>query len=157
MKISSIIPKFVEFIPKEIQEGTLYISEIYATASHKCACGCGERVVTPLSAADWQLRKNGEMVSLHPSIGNWNYTCRSHYWIRNNRIVWSTQLNSREIERVQLRDRIDKARQIDRTNRQREVVPSASPKSTSSAPVSEDEAAKLSNQIAKWYRDLFRS
>lgn len=33
--------EFVEFIPKERQEGILYISIPYATAVHKCFCGCG--------------------------------------------------------------------------------------------------------------------
>ena len=46
-KISNITPKFVEFIPKNVEDGVLYISDEYGTASHNCACGCGKRVVTP--------------------------------------------------------------------------------------------------------------
>ena len=48
MKIKQIRPESVEFIPEHIEEGVLYISELYRTAVHKCCCGCGQEVVTPL-------------------------------------------------------------------------------------------------------------
>ncbi|SDF44278.1 hypothetical protein SAMN05216464_11831 [Mucilaginibacter pineti] len=79
---------FVELMPKEIEDGVLYISMEYATAIHRCACGCGSKVVTPLSPKDWKLNFNGESISLSPSIGNWNFDCKSHYWIVNNNIKW---------------------------------------------------------------------
>jgi hypothetical protein len=78
---------FVEFIPTDLDDGLLYVSMQYATASHRCACGCGVRVVTPLGTADWVLTFNGR-VSLSPSVGNGQYKCGSHYLIRNNRVVW---------------------------------------------------------------------
>jgi len=34
-------------------------------------------VVTPLSPTGWSLIFDGETVSLYPSIGNWNFPCRS--------------------------------------------------------------------------------
>jgi hypothetical protein len=80
--------KFVEFIPDQLEDGILYVSTTYATILHKCACGCGNEVVTPLSPSDWQLTFNGETISLYPSIGNWSFPCRSHYWIRKNEVVW---------------------------------------------------------------------
>ncbi|HEX5538834.1 MAG TPA: DUF6527 family protein [Methylophilaceae bacterium] len=120
MKASKIKPVFVEFIPRDIEEGVLYISETYKTASHKCACGCGSRVVTPLSPADWRVIKNNDLVSLHPSIGNWNFPCRSHYWIRDNQIRWDAPLSEKQITRVQYRDRIDKERYIAQVNRKKE-------------------------------------
>jgi len=80
--------KFVEFIPDQLEDGILYVSIVYATVLHKCACGCGNEVVTPLSPSDWQLTFNGETISLFPSIGNWSFPCRSHYWIRKNEAVW---------------------------------------------------------------------
>ncbi len=86
MKQTIITPQFVDLMPSQIQEGILYISEKYSTAIHQCCCGCGQKVVTPLSPAKWQLRRDGNVVTLHPSIGNWNLSCRSHYWIRRNRI-----------------------------------------------------------------------
>ena len=76
--------EFVEFVPERLVDDTLYVSISYATAAHRCCCGCGREVVTPLSPTDWQLTFDGETVSLYPSIGNWNFACRSHYWIENN-------------------------------------------------------------------------
>jgi len=47
----------------------------------------GEQVITPFTPTDWKLTFDGETVSLWPSIGNWNFSCRSHYIIRHSRIV----------------------------------------------------------------------
>lgn len=107
MKQSRIIPRFVEFIPTKLEEGILYISEKYGTAIHKCCCGCGQEVVTPLSPAQWQLRRSGDSVTLSPSIGNWNFRCKSHYWIKQNDVVWSGSMPDRQIRLVQERDRRD--------------------------------------------------
>ena len=81
--------QFVEFMPKTLDEGVLYISMAYATASHMCFCGCGKKVVMPLSPTDWRLTFNGDSVSLDPSVGNWSYPCRSHYILQGNRIIWA--------------------------------------------------------------------
>jgi len=87
--------QFVEYIPEQIEEGTIYISIIYKTIVHKCACGCGNEVITPLSPTDWQVIYNGDSISLSPSIGNWGLNCQSHYWITQNKITraksWSKQ------------------------------------------------------------------
>jgi hypothetical protein len=55
MKLYSIQPQFVEFMPPMLKEGVLYVSMPYATTTHLCACGCGNKVVVPLNPADWQL------------------------------------------------------------------------------------------------------
>jgi hypothetical protein len=104
-KLTHISPQFVEFIPKELSDGVLYISEAYGTASHNCACGCGIRVVTPLTPFDWQVIKHGRSVSLVPSIGNHDYPCRSHYWITENRIDWAPKWSRNRIEAARLKDR----------------------------------------------------
>ena len=132
MRLQAIRPSFVEFIPKELDDGVLYISEPYKIAVHKCASGCGEKVVTPLSPADWQVRRKGDLISLYPSIGNWNFACRSHYWIRDNRVVWAASMSDAEVVRVQARDRADKARYIDRINAAKEVRENARVSSESS-------------------------
>jgi len=105
MKRKSIKSEFVEFIPKTVEDGVLYISIPYATATHKCACGCGEIVVMPIRPTDWSLTWNGEEVTLNPSIGNWSLPCRSHYWIVENRIIWARKWNTSEIEAGRSRDR----------------------------------------------------
>jgi len=58
--------EFVEFIPDVLEEGTLYVSMEYATVVHKCCCGCGKDVVTPLSPTDWMLSFNGKTISPRP-------------------------------------------------------------------------------------------
>lgn len=80
--------EFVEYIPEEVSEGTLYVSMQFGTAVHKCYRGCGQEVVTPITPTDWQLLFNGESITLNPSIGNWSFKFQSHYFIRNNEIKW---------------------------------------------------------------------
>jgi hypothetical protein len=96
--------EFVDFIPDELEERTIYVSIRFATASHLCCCGCGNKVVTPIRPTDWKLIFDGKTVSLNPSIGNWSFACRSHYWIRNNRAKWAPQWTRGQIERGRLRD-----------------------------------------------------
>jgi len=102
--MKEIAYKFVEFIPEEIEEGTLYISIQYCTAVHKCVCGCGNEVVTPLSPTDWELTFDGKTVSLSPSIGNWNFECKSHYFITKNKIRVARSWNNFEIEEGRKKD-----------------------------------------------------
>lgn len=104
MRRRKVQPEFVEFIPETLEEGVLYISVPFATASHKCMCGCGELVVTPIRPTDWRLTWNGEAVSLHPSIGNWSFACQSHYWISENRVIWTTAWSSDRIDAGRRRD-----------------------------------------------------
>ena len=94
---TSFVHEFVEYVPAELAEGVLYISIPYRTAVHRCACGCGNKVVTPISPADWQLSWDGDTVSLTPSIGNWGFSCRSHYWIKGGWIQWSHAWTDKQI------------------------------------------------------------
>lgn len=107
MKQSTFMPEFVETVPEELKGGILYISIRFRTASHLCACGCGTRVVTPIKPPKWKFTYDGENVSLCPSIGRWKLPCRSHYWIREGRVVWARQYSNREIEAVAQKDAYD--------------------------------------------------
>lgn len=102
--------EFVEFIPDDLKERTLYVCIGLATVVHKCCCGCGNEVVTPLSPTDWKLKFDGETITLHPSIGNWSFKCQSHYWIRNNRVKWADRWFQEEIAAGRAHDRITKER-----------------------------------------------
>jgi len=95
--------KFVKNIPDDIEDGIIYISMVYGTAVHKCCCGCGNEVVTPFSPTAWKLIFDGESVSLYPSVGNWNFDCRSHYWIKENRAIWCKQWPGLSIKQKQLK------------------------------------------------------
>ena len=39
--------EFVDHIPEQLDDGVLYVSIRFGTVVHRCACGCGEEVVTP--------------------------------------------------------------------------------------------------------------
>jgi hypothetical protein len=92
MKITKLEPKFSTYIPnyEDMVDGELYISITFLSASHRCACGCGLETVTPLIDKDgWDISYSPEKgVSLSPSIGNFQYPCKSHYFIKNNQIEW---------------------------------------------------------------------
>lgn len=90
--------EFVDAIPERLADRTLYISIFYATAAHKCACGCGSEIVTPISPTDWKLIFDGQSVSLHPSIGNWSLPCRAHYFIKNGQIIWAESWSQTRVE-----------------------------------------------------------
>src|SRR5258708_13552748 len=99
-RISCIQPKFVEFIPEHLEAGVLYVSRRYATASHLCCCGCGREVVTPLNPAKWRLTERAGAVSLTPSVGNWSFPCKSHYWIASNEVRWAGAISPAMISAV---------------------------------------------------------
>lgn len=101
--MQNIKVKYIKYIPRlnEMEDLTLYISREFSTASHKCICGCGEEVVTPLGKGFWTLKDLNNRVSLSPSIGNWNFPCQSHYFIKNNKIILAEQMNKKEITILQ--------------------------------------------------------
>jgi hypothetical protein len=106
-RVTHLQPEFVEFMPESFEGGALYISRRYSTASHLCCCGCGLRVVTPLNPAKWSLSESNGTVSLHPSIGNWSFPCKSHYWIVGNGVHWARAMSPAAIAEVRARDRRD--------------------------------------------------
>lgn len=104
MTRSEIVPRFVELVPAEVEEGVLYISVEYRTAVHRCCCGCGVKVITPLRPDKWRVILDGETVSLHPSVGNWSYACRSHYWIERNGVRWASSWSVEQVLAARVAD-----------------------------------------------------
>lgn len=99
---------FVETLPERLEEGVLYVSMAYATAAHRCFCGCGHEVVTPIHPTKWTLSYDGIHVSLFPSVGSWALPCRSHYWLENGVVDWAENNWSDErVRGVQRRDQAD--------------------------------------------------
>jgi hypothetical protein len=132
--------EFVEFIPDAIAEGKIYVSIAFATAVHKCACGCGKEVVTPLSPTDWKLIFDGKTVSLEPSIGNWGFPCRSHYWDRNNRALWAEDWSRARVDAKRAHDR--RAKDEYYSVGEEEAMPP------------EPETPATAQQKAQWWRKL---
>jgi hypothetical protein len=96
VKVSSIVPHFVDSFPQVLEPGVIYVSIQFSTAAHLCACGCSREVVTPLSPSQWVLTFDGS-VSIRPSIGNWALPCQSHYVINHGKIRWSRPMDPDEI------------------------------------------------------------
>ncbi len=95
-----------------LEDGVLYISMEHCSAIHKCVCGCGNEIVTPLSATDWQIKYDGT-VTLTPSVGNWNIPCRSHYFIRENRVEhassweeYQREISSKAVQKKRKKKRV---------------------------------------------------
>ena len=134
--------EFVEHIPDELADGVVYVSVPFATVAHKCCCGCGNEVFTPLTPTDWQLIFDGESVSLKPSIGNWSFECQSHYWIERDRVRWAPSWTRDQIDRGRARTRLAKEHQL-------------APESTD-APLADDAGLTsrpgLLEKLLKWLR-----
>lgn len=104
-QINTLKAEHVDFIPAKLEEGILYVSAKYQTASHLCCCGCNRKVVTPLKPGGWQLTEKNGRPTLKPSIGNWGFPCQSHYWLRNGKVEWAGKFSQKEINAARERDR----------------------------------------------------
>lgn len=106
----------VKVMPQDLRNGILYVSLEFGTAHHLCACGCGLKVRTPLSPAEWELQETSLGPTLWPSIGNWQLPCKSHYLIKKGEVVWSNQWSDARIaagrkkEQRKLREYLDSRR-----------------------------------------------
>lgn len=149
MKASHFAPQFVESIPEVLEPGVLYVSMSLASVIHLCACGCGQEVITPLSPTDWKLCFDGENVTLDPSIGNWSFPCRSHYWIRGGKIRWSGTWSTEEIADGRAHDRARKEAYYSHHDITKDRHPS---EPVAIAAVSEDNALRLSWLRRVWNR-----
>jgi len=58
----------------------------------QCPCGCGDRIDVNLSRSrqpSWELHVDHDgRITLNPSLWRPVGTCRSHFWIRQNHVVW---------------------------------------------------------------------
>lgn len=104
MRLPRLEPTFVAFVPRDLENGRLYISMEYATAVHLCACGCGTKTITPLSIDGWTLTFNGT-ITLRPSVGNGQAPCRSHYLVSDDKIQWLPPIGTAETQAAIARDR----------------------------------------------------
>lgn len=96
-KLNKIKLLRVHYIPKILEPGVLYVSEEFGAALHLCACGCGLKVSTPIGPTDWAMEETPAGPTLEPSVGNWQLPCKSHYFIREGRIVWASAWTPEQI------------------------------------------------------------
>jgi len=148
--------EFVEYIPSELREGTVYVSIPFATVVHKCCCGCGREVVTPLSPTDWELTFDGRSISLYPSIGNWDYPCRSHYWIKYDIVEWAPPWSQEEIEAGRAADALAKARYFQRKRPNPSSAPSTATASSAGATTAKKQDSGKVNEsnwqkVKRWF------
>ncbi len=112
----------VHYMPKELKPGVLYVSEEFGTASHLCACGCGAKIRTPLGPTEWELEETESGPTLHPSVGNWQQVCQSHYWIYRGEIEWSDKWTPEQIAKGRRRKEERRRTYYDALDRQRDGV-----------------------------------
>ncbi len=149
MRQARIVPSFVQYIPEQLDPGVLYVSREYSTASHLCCCGCGEEVVTPLNPTDWALTIERGGVTLFPSVGNWSFACRSHYWIRLGRVEWAGDMEQWKIDRIRTFDHARKDAYFLSSNKARAKQVEANPEL---APRGRGQQADRLEWLAKWLK-----
>src|SRR4051812_35421322 len=76
----------------------------HAALLHLCACGCGQQVVLELSPMHYTLTYAGDGITLDPSVGNWSFPCRSHYLLRDSRVVWAAQWSDARVAAARARE-----------------------------------------------------
>lgn len=97
-------------IPEVLKPNILYVTKDGDVAGHLCACGCGREVITPLSTTDWSVSFERQGATLFPSIGNWAFPCRSHYFISDGAVVWARAMSAKAIAEGRRRDKARKQR-----------------------------------------------
>ena len=108
-------PIFVEVLPETgaIKTGELWITHKHRTVNLRCPCGCGGLTVLSLHPSRWHVYFDGKSVSLKGPTGGsvWaNSGCGSHYYIRNNAVIWLGRIDPdrhseyADVERVRMLD-----------------------------------------------------
>lgn len=76
-----------------LEDGVLYVVDNSPYVQYNCPCGCGGNVMLPTAKHKdgyngWGFIEQDGRVTLSPSVFSTGFPCRSHYFIRNNRIDW---------------------------------------------------------------------
>ena len=142
-----LVPEFVDVVPRELKANALYISIRYRTVIHSCCCGCGNQVVTPLAPAQWKLIFDGQTVSLEPSIGNWSFPCRSHYWIEKNLVVWSDDWSEKRVAIARRKDATAVTKMFEAKHQTKTVRQASSLEKRPPDPIRH----RLGDKIRKWF------
>jgi hypothetical protein len=87
-RVTEVTFAFVDSAPERLEPGKIYVSTKYRAIVHLCLCGCNEKVLLRLDPEDWSVTFDGRTISIHDSVGNVGLPCRSHYFVRRNRVDW---------------------------------------------------------------------
>ena len=125
-RLKGITPEFVEYIPSEGKDlilGIAYISMKHNMVVYRCPCGCGGLSEFMLDPIRFRMEYDGANVSFYPSIGISYLECRSHYWIRDNRIEWCAPMKDWESGLAQRREvaRALELRRTEESNRSQSI------------------------------------
>lgn len=76
-----------------LEDGVLYVVNDSPYVEYNCPCGCGSVVTLPTKKHStgydgWDFREENGKVTLSPSVLSSGFPCRSHYFVRKNRIQW---------------------------------------------------------------------
>jgi hypothetical protein len=112
----------VQYMPKELKPGVLYVSEEFGIAAHLCACGCGAKIRTPLGPTEWTVDDSDDGPTLWPSVGNWQQPCQSHYVIERGEIKWAGRWTPEQIAAGRNREEERRRAYYDALDRQRTGV-----------------------------------
>jgi hypothetical protein len=104
-RVAQFSHEFADQIPEALSEGKLYVSMRFGVAIHLCACGCRKQTVTPIAPDEYKLIFDGETITLHPSVGNWNFPCGSHYLICKDQVIWVDDWTADQATAFRARDR----------------------------------------------------
>ena len=142
----------VEVIPESLEANVLYVTTEGDVAGHLCACGCGREVITPLSPTDWSITVERRGVTVTPSIGNWAFPCRSHYFIWGGAVVWAKDMSEKAIAAGRSRDRARKRRYYDRQELVESPSSAPSPRARRSAQVAIHHSTW--ERLVNWWKRL---
>lgn len=143
----------VDSVPEVLQANILYVTKDGDVAGHLCACGCMREVITPLSPTDWSISFDRRGASLYPSIGNWAFPCRSHYFIRDGAVVWARNMSENAIAAGRQRDKASKQKYYDQRNNS--PTASATPLPKPLKEVSPSVGQSLLQKWRAWWRRMF--
>ena len=75
--------------------GVIYIIRrggVDRRVAFECPCRCGRKIdlnlIPSQQQPSWLVTMDGDNVTLHPSVWLKSGQCRSHFFIRNNRVIW---------------------------------------------------------------------
>ncbi|WP_127794355.1 DUF6527 family protein [Agromyces sp. LHK192] len=119
MRTEIFAPVVLKYIPRTLEPHTFYISEVYGTTAHLCACGCRTKVFLPLSPAEWRVKFDEVGITVRPSVGNWEFPCRSHYFITQNAVQWAAAWDQVRVEDGRRKDGHDLDKYFDARKRRK--------------------------------------